>query len=222
MSELRFFLDTAERTEWQRWLPGGLFAGITTNPTLLRRAGVRCDVPTLATFAHDAIVMGAGEVHLQAWGEDGNALLACGRALAAIDHRICVKLPLTAAGLQAAHELIGDTVRVTFTACFDASQVLPAIALGADYVAPYLGRINDSGRDGFAEVERMQRMVAAQGASLRILVASLRAPEDVARLAAVGLKTFTLSPALAEALLDNAQTAAAVAQFEADAVGAGA
>ena len=217
MSELRLFLDTAERAEWHRWLPLGVFAGITTNPTLLRRAGVRCDVPTLATLAHDAIVMGAGEIHLQAWGDGGDALLACGRALAAIDHRVCVKLPLTPAGLQAAHELIGDTVRVTFTACFDTSQLLPALALGADYVAPYLGRINDSGRDGFAEVERMQRVVAAQGASLRILVASLRLPEDLARLAAAGLKTFTISPALAEDLLANAQTAAAMAQFEADA-----
>lgn len=219
MSELRLFLDTAERAEWQRWLPGGWFAGVTTNPTLLRRAGVPCELPALAALAHDAIVMGAGEIHLQAWGEHADALLACGRSLAAIDHRVCVKLPLTAAGLLAAHELIGDTVRVTFTACFHASQVLPAIALGADYVAPYLGRINDSGRDGFAEVERMQRVVAAQGAPLRVLVASLRLPEDVARLAAAGLKTFTISPALAEALLHNAQTAAAVAQFEADAGG---
>ena len=212
-------LDTADRNAWQRWLPRGLFTGVTTNPTLLKQPGIPCAVVALAPLAHEAIALGAGEVHLQAWGESAEALLGTGRALAAIDHRVCVKLPLSDAGLQAAHTLIGESVRVTFTACFDASQVLPAVALGADYVAPYLGRINDSGRDGFAEVECMQRIVEAQGAATRILVASLRAPADLARLAAAGLTSFTLSPALVQSMLENAQTAAAVAQFEVDAAG---
>lgn len=217
MSALRLFLDSAERTALQHWLPTGLFAGVTTNPTLLRRAGVACTVPALAELAREAVALGASEVHLQAWGTTAEALLACGKRLAAIDHRVCVKLPLTAAGLQAAHALIGESVRVTFTACFDASQVVPAIALGADYVAPYLGRINDSGRDGAAEIIAMQRMVEAQQSGLRILVASLRSPAELAQLAAAGLQTFTVSPALAGALLENTQTAAAAAQFEEDA-----
>ena len=222
MSALKLFLDSAERAAWQRWLPTGLFAGVTTNPTLLRHAGIACELPALRGLALGAIALGAGEVHLQAWGATADALAACGRSLGGIDHRVCVKLPLTVAGVQAAHALVGESVRVTFTACFDASQVLPAIALGADYVAPYLGRINDSGRDGMAEIITMQRTVEAQLSGLRVLVASLRAPQELARLAAAGLQTFTVSPALAEALLENTQTAAAAAQFEADAEGVGA
>ena len=219
MSALRLFLDSAERAAWQRWLPTGLFAGVTTNPTLLRRADMPCTVPALGELAREAVALGAGELHLQAWGNSPEAIWECGKMLAAIDHRVCVKVPLTAAGVQAAHVLIGESVRVTLTACFDASQVLPAIALGADYIAPYLGRINDSGRDGMAEIITMQRAVEAQQSGLRVLVASLRVPQELAKLVAAGLQTFTVSPALAEALLAHAQTAAAMAQFEADAVG---
>ncbi|MFZ9463985.1 MAG: thiamine pyrophosphate-dependent enzyme, partial [Vulcanococcus sp.] len=116
-------------------------------------------------------------------------------------------------GLQA------DGVPVTFTACYEPSQVLLAAALGVEYVAPYLGRICDRGRDGHAEVIRMQRCVDRLGSPLRLLVASLRQREDLARLAAEGLNTFTISPDMAEQLLAVEATLAAAAQFELDAAG---
>ncbi len=121
--------------------------------------------------------------------------------------------------------LIGAGVAVTFTACYEPAQVLLAAALGADYIAPYLGRITDLGRDGHAELTRMQRIVegVAQpvqaGAALRLLVASLRSAEDLARLAAEGLDTFTISPAIAAELFAVEPTLAAADQFELDALG---
>jgi transaldolase len=102
--------------------------------------------------------------------------------------------------------------------------VLLAAALGADYIAPYLGRISDLGRDGHAELTRMQRIVDSLSAEqatqpLQLLVASLRAPDDLARLAAEGLNTFTISPEIAAALFAVEPTLAAAAQFERDAQG---
>ena len=100
-----------------------------------------------------------------------------------------------------------------------------AAALGADYIAPYLGRITDLGRDGHAELTRMQRIVEGvarpvqAGAALRLLVASLRSAEDLARLAAEGLDTFTISPAIAAELFAVEPTLAAADQFELDALG---
>jgi len=96
--------------------------------------------------------------------------------------------------------------------------VLLAAALGVDYIAPYLGRISDLGRDGHAELIQMQRCIDALGSTLRLLVASLRSPSDLPRLAAEGLNTFTISPAIAEGLFSVEATEAAAAQFERDAL----
>ncbi len=221
---LRLLLDSADPHAWAEWLPTGLFRGVTTNPTLLRRAAQPCRLDHLAALSAQALDLGAQELHLQAWGAD---LLACGRDLAQLaPGRIWVKLPITRAGAAAARALIAEGWPVTFTACYEPAQVLLASALGADYIAPYLGRIGDLGRDGHAELRQMQRIVASLGPAaphrqpLRLLVASLRSPDDLARLAAEGLNTFTISPEIAAALFAVEPTLAAAAQFERDALGA--
>jgi len=214
---LRLFLDSADPQAWRQWLPSGLFRGITTNPTLLRRAGQPCSLEGLERLCGQALELGVQELHLQAWGSD---LLGCGRALAALaPGRIWVKLPITRAGADAARALIAEGHAITFTACYEPAQVLLAAALGAEYIAPYLGRIGDLGRDGHGELVRMQRCVDGVGSPLRLLVASLRSPDDLARLAAEGLDTFTISPAIAAALFAVEPTEAAAAQFERDAAG---
>ncbi len=214
---LRLFLDCADPQAWGQWLPSGLFRGITTNPTLLRRAAQPCTLERLEQLTAEALALGAQELHLQAWGHD---LLGCGRALAALaPGRIWVKLPITRAGADAARTLIAEGHAITFTACYEPAQVLLAAALGAEYIAPYLGRIGDLGRDGHGELVCMQRCVEGVGSPLRLLVASLRSTDDLARLAAEGLDTFTISPAIAEALFAVEPTEAAAAQFERDALG---
>ena len=214
---LRLFLDSADPADWRLWLPTGLFHGVTTNPTLLKRAGQPCDLSSLRALTQEALALGVRELHLQAWGHD---LLSCGRALADLaPGRIWIKLPITRAGVEAARGLQADGLPITFTACYEPAQVLAAITIGADYIAPYLDRISDLGRDGHAELIRMQRAVDGLGSPLRLLVASLRSPDDLARLAAEGLDTFTISPAIAEALFSVEATEAAARQFELDAAG---
>jgi transaldolase len=95
--------------------------------------------------------------------------------------------------------------------------MLIASALGADYAAPYLGRIGDAGRDGHAEVIAMQRAIEGLGSTTRVLVASVRETRDLSRLAAAGLHTFTLSAGLLSALFEQPETLAAARQFELDA-----
>ncbi|MCP9775208.1 transaldolase family protein [Cyanobium sp. WAJ14-Wanaka] len=218
---LRLLLDSADPKAWRQWLPTGLFHGVTTNPSLLRRAGQSCTTANLAVLSRQAEEFGAQEIHLQAWGANQIAMAECGQALAAmVPGKILVKLPITALGAAVAQQLISQNrIPITFTACYEAPQVLLAAALGAHYIAPYLGRISDQGRDGHREVIGMQRCLDGLGSSLRLLVASLRQKEDLSRLAAEGLTTFTLSPDLAEALFSCQATEAAAAQFEQDAAG---
>jgi transaldolase len=212
---LVFLLDSAERSAWREWLPLGLFRGVTTNPVLLQAAGVPCTLHALATLVGDAFELGAHEVQVQTWGRTRQAYLGNGRALAAFDPRIVVKVPTTVEGIAAAAILGAEGVRLTMTAVYNASQALLAGALGAAYAAPYFGRMNDAGRDGFGEIVAMGRAARAHGGRTRILVASLRQASDVARLAAEGLDTFTFSPKVAADFFADEATRTAVEAFEA-------
>jgi transaldolase len=215
---LRFFLDSADPLAWEEWMPSGFFHGITTNPSLLRQAGQICGMADLRSLSRRALDFGCQELHLQAWGREPEALLDCGLALSELaPGRITIKVPLTRAGARAAVPLIARGIPLTFTACYEAPQVLVAATLGARYIAPYLGRIQDLGRDGHQELITMQQCVDRSGSSLRLLVASLRATSDLSRLAAAGMTTFTLSPQLATALFSCEASNAAAARFDDDA-----
>jgi transaldolase len=215
---LRLFLDSADPRDWAAWLPSGLFHGVTTNPTLLRRVDRPCSLESLTTLTRQALDLGCREVHLQAWGQDADTLESCGRALAGLaPEQVLVKVPISRPGAAAAARLIGSGIRVTFTACYALPQVLVAAALGADYIAPYLGRLHDLGRDGSGEVVAMQRCARNLGSPLRVLVASLRRSTEMGLLATEGLDTFTISAAVAAELLACPETEEAAARFEQDA-----
>lgn len=214
LPHLQLYLDTADVDAWYTWLPTGLFHGVTCNPTLLERADVSCDVYTLRELSREALRLGAQEVHLQAWGESADELIGVGEALSRSDSRVVVKLPATVAGTTAARVLIDRTIPVTITAVYAVHQVLLAAALGASYVAPYLGRITDSGRDGRADVAQMQQVLNGVGSKTRILTASIRDIEDIPALAAEGVDTFTFSVGIAEAFFDVPATLEATAAFE--------
>ncbi|MCQ8241153.1 transaldolase family protein [Rhizosaccharibacter radicis] len=211
---LRLFLDTADRAAWTRWLPTGLFHGVTTNPTILERGGVRCSVDAIAGVVQEVLRFPVQEVQAQCWGTRTEALVDTGRQLAAIDPRVVVKVPVTEDGIRAVARFHALGIRTTMTAVYAAHQAITAAAAGADYVAPYYGRINDGGRDAAAVIRTMTAILRTAGGRTRLLVASLRSAEDLAALAAEGCDTFTFSPAVAEALFSDGQTAAAALAFE--------
>ncbi|MBE9066916.1 transaldolase [Leptolyngbya cf. ectocarpi LEGE 11479] len=213
-TNLRLYLDTADIAAWETWLPTEIFYGVTCNPLLLEQAQVPCTLGSLTQLATTAFELGAQEVQLQAWGETKQALIATGQALAKIDPRVVVKVPITQLGTIAAAALIAADIRVTMTAVYEVPQILIAAALGADYAAPYLGRINDAGGNGRKALAQMQHVLNGVQSSTRILAASIRDVNDLAYLAAQGLDTFTFAPRIATALFASEQTAAATAAFE--------
>ncbi len=210
---LRLFLDSADPEQWERWLPLGVFHGVTTNPLLLERAGRPCTLENLAALGDRAFALGAREIHLQAWGETTDQLVACGRKLVGLAPQVAVKVPATEAGLAAARRLIGEDIGVTLTAVYNAGQVLAGAALGCAYAAPYLGRLDDLGRDGTAEVVAMQELLQNTESPTRLLTASLRSWDKVVELAWEGCDTFTFGPAVAEGMVDDADTEDAADAF---------
>jgi transaldolase len=214
-TDLRLMLDCADDHQWEAWLPLGIFYGVTTNPLLLETAKVPCQVEALRVLARRALDYGVQEIQMQAWGGSVDRYVSTGQRLAEIDSRVVVKVPATKVGTAAAVKLIGAGVRVTLTGIYAVPQVLIAAAIGAEYAAPYLGRIHDSGRNGCEDLGMMQRSLNGVNSNLRLLVASIRRSEDISRLAAQGLNTFTVSVAIAEALFDVPATMQATEAFEA-------
>jgi transaldolase len=214
-SDLRLMLDSADERDWEEWLPLGLFYGVTTNPLLLERAQISCEVKALGVLAEKAFSRGVWEIQLQAWGGTVDLYIQTGHHLAEIDPRVVVKIPATKTGTAAAVKLIRAGVRVTLTGVYATPQVLIAAAIGAEYAAPYLGRIHDSGRNGCEDLGLMQRSLNGTHSNTRLLVASIRRTEDIATLAAQGLNTFTFSTAIAQQLFDVPATLNATEAFEA-------
>jgi transaldolase len=212
---MRILVDSADIDAIRTALRTGFVAGVTTNPTLLRRAGVaRSAVPTLARAALEA---GARELHLQAYADDTPGMISEGLRFVEIDPaRIHVKVVATPAGYAAAAALAAEGVNVTLTAVYTLSQALVAESVGARSIAIYLGRMRDAGADPMDLAGQMQELLRAQGAGVEILAASIRDPSELAELAIRGVASATVAPTILDGLLDSDLTARDAVAFATD------
>jgi TalC/MipB family fructose-6-phosphate aldolase len=214
---VRLYLDTADRTAAEGLLATGLFAGVTTNPTILQRAGAgAADIPGIHRWATAA---GAREVFFQAWGEDTPTLVRRGRELRELGDEVVVKLVASRAGTAACARLAADGVPTLLTAVYDPGQAIVAAAAGATYIAPYLRRLTAAGRDGTGAVLAMHELLTATGSRTRVLLASIPGVPAMVALARHGVGCFTMAPEIAEQFFTDELTAEAVRVFE-DAVAA--
>jgi TalC/MipB family fructose-6-phosphate aldolase len=211
-ARVRLYLDTADRTAAESLLATGLFTGVTTNPTILQRAskGV-ADLRDIYRWAIDA---GAREVFFQAWGEDSATLIKRGQQLRDLGREVVVKFVATRAGSTACAALAARGVPTLLTAIYDPGQAMIAAAAGATYIAPYLGRLNDAGRPGIAEVVAMHEVLVATGSTTKVLLASIRSVPDMVAVARHGVDCFTMAPTVAEQFFTDPTTAEAARTFE--------
>ena len=209
--ERRFYVDSARVDEVSEVLRDGLVHGVTTNPTILERAHRSvADAPELyARWVSE----GAHEVFFQAWGESRGQLLHAAEGILALGPKAVVKVPATRDGFVAAAELSRSGATVLLTAVYSPAQALMAATLGVRYIAPYLGRMQDSGLDGIAEIAEMTALVAGSGTD--VLAASLRTPDAIVALAVLGVPYFTAAPAVILAVLHHDVSERSSMEFEA-------
>jgi transaldolase len=209
---VRLYLDTADRRAAEGLLDTGLFAGVTTNPTILQRAGAGVtDIPAIYRWATAA---GAREVFFQAWGEDTATLVERGHELRGLGDEVVVKLVASRAGTAACAHLAADGVPTLLTAVYDPGQAIAAAAAGATYIAPYLRRLTAAGRDGIGDVVAMHELLTATGSPTKVLLASIPDVPAMVVLARHGVDCFTMAPAVAEQFFADELTADAVRTFE--------
>lgn len=207
----RLYVDSADTDRVSRLLSAGVVHGVTTNPTILERGGrTAAEIPDLYARWVDE---GAREVFFQTWGGDTDSFLRNAEGIRALGDRVAVKVPATAAGFAAASALVRDGATVLVTAVYSVAQALACASIGAQYIAPYLGRMRDAGMDGDALIARMQEMCA--GSDANVLAASLRSADDITGLRASGVPYFTAAPDVLDQLLFHEVSDSSAAEFDA-------
>lgn len=198
---MNIFIDSADVAELAELAVTGLVDGVTTNPSLIAKAG-KPIFPTLKAIC-DIV---PGPVSAEAVATDAAGLVAEGRKLMEIAPNIVVKLPLTMEGLKACRTLVADGAQTNVTLCFSAVQALLAAKAGATYISPFLGRLDDGGQDGMELIREIRAVYDNYGFDTEILAASVRTPAHVRDAALVGADCATIPPAVFRALYRHALT----------------
>jgi TalC/MipB family fructose-6-phosphate aldolase len=191
--------------------------GITTNPTILLAALERGQKFPPEELARQLLDLCPGPVFLQPVADGADQLLAAARNYVAIDPaRIVLKLPMTADGLRVGKMLHGEGARIAYTAVYTLPQAYSGLLAGAEWIIPYFGRLRRAGLDACARVGEMARLLRVQHAETRLLVASLRSPEDIIEATMAGANDITAQPEVIRALVQSPLTNDAIATFNKD------
>ncbi|MFZ5608163.1 MAG: fructose-6-phosphate aldolase [Pseudomonadota bacterium] len=186
---MKFFVDTADVGQIRELAATGLLDGVTTNPTLVHKAG-----GDFLTTVKEIAKIVEGPVSAETVASDHETMLKEGRKLARIADNIAVKVPLTVDGLKTCKALRADGVLVNVTLCFSANQALLAAKAGASFISPFVGRHDDIGQDGMALIADIKTIYDHYDFNTEILVASVRHPIHVLDAARMGADVCTIPP----------------------------
>lgn len=208
---MQFFLDTAEIKEIETGLEWGLVDGVTTNPSLIAKAGK----PYLGTVKAIAKLV-PGPVSGEVLATEYEEILAQGRRLAGLAENVVVKVPLIPAGLRAVATFTKEGIRTNVTLCFSAAQALIAAKAGASYISPFVGRLDDVGEDGMRLIDEIVTIYRNYDFDTQVLVASVRHPIHVIQSAQMGADVATLPFKVLEQLYKHPLTDVGLERFLAD------
>lgn len=209
---MKFFVDTADIAEIKDLADTGLLDGVTTNPSLVAKSGRQF----LDLVAEICEVVN-GPVSAEVASTDYETMMAEGRKISKISHKIAVKVPLTPAGLKVCKALSSDGHMVNVTLCFSAAQAILAAKAGATFVSPFVGRLDDIGQDGMEMIREIVDIYRNyDDFKTEVLVASIRNPIHITKAARMGAHVVTAPPAVLRQLFNHTLTDKGLAQFVAD------
>jgi transaldolase len=209
---MKFFVDTADLAEIRDLAATGLLDGVTTNPSLIAKAG-----KDFKSLIAEICAVVPGPVSAEVAATDYETMLAEGRLLAKIAANVTVKVPLTWDGLKTCKVLTGEGTMVNVTLCFSATQALLAAKAGATFISPFVGRIDDTGHDGMTLIREIRQIYDNYpGLGTEILAASIRTVNHVRDAALIGADVATIPASILKALIGHPLTDKGLAQFVAD------
>ena len=204
---MKLYLDTAIYEEVEEAVGWGVIDGITTNPTLIAKAGQ--DHETQVKKICGII----GNVSAEVVSEKRDDMIVEGRRLAAWHKNVIVKVPLTPDGLAAGKVLAKEGTRINVTLCFSVNQALLAASIGAYIVSPFAGRLDDINEDGMAVVKDIVDAYRQQSIPTKVLAASIRTPMHVTQAALAGADIATMPFAVLKQMFNHPLTDAGIKRF---------
>jgi len=200
---MKFFVDTANIDEISELSEMGVVDGVTTNPSLIYKSG-RDFKEVIKEIAR--IV--SGPISAEVTSLDKNEMIDQGLELSKIANNIVIKVPLTEHGLIACKNLSKKSIKVNVTLCFSSSQALIAAKMGATYISPFIGRLDDISNEGLNLIEEIITIYNNYSDRLNteVLVASIRSPLQVAQVAQMGADVATIPPKIIKQMIKHPLT----------------
>ncbi|GFN41737.1 MAG: fructose-6-phosphate aldolase [Nitrososphaerota archaeon] len=208
---MKIFLDTANLESIKMYNDMGLLDGITTNPSLLSKEG-----GDPHKTMEEIVNIIKGDVSLEVVATEYDGMMEEGRRLRKYGENVVVKCPMTADGLKACKALTAEGIPVNVTLVFSPNQALLAAKAGAKYVSPFIGRLDDVGKDGMLLIKEIKQIFSNYNFGTQILVASIRHPMHVVDAAKIGADVVTLPASVLEKMLKHQLTDIGLKNFLAD------
>lgn len=209
---MKFFVDTANVDEIRELADIGLLDGVTTNPSLINKAG-KDFIETVTEICK--IV--DGPVSAEVAATDYETMMKEGEKLSTIADNVCVKVPLTPAGLKVGKNLVDNGQDINVTLCFSAAQALLAAKIGATFVSPFIGRLDDIGQEGIQLIRDISDIYAGYDhINTQVLAASVRGAQHVVQAALAGADVVTVPPAVLHQMFNHPLTDNGLDKFVSD------
>jgi transaldolase len=213
---MKFFIDTANLAQIKEAHALGILDGVTTNPSLMAKEGIKGEDAVMKHYATICDLVD-GDVSAEVFSLNFDEIVEEGKRLADIHPNIVVKVPMTRDGVKALKYFSDNGIRTNCTLVFSAGQAILAAKAGAQYVSPFIGRIDDSNWDGMELIEQLSNIFAIQGYKTEILAASIRSPLHIVKAAEAGADVCTCPLESILGLLKHPLTDIGLAKFMEDA-----
>ena len=208
---MKFFVDTADVSAISELNELGMVDGVTTNPSLILKAG-----RDIREVTREICALVDGPVSAEVVATESASMIQEGRSLAEIADNIAVKVPMTWDGLKACRTLADNGCMVNVTLCFSVNQALLAAKAGASFISPFIGRLDDINLDGLDLIGDIRLVYDNYGFETEILAASIRSVNHIADCARIGADVATAPPGVIRKLVDHPLTDRGMEAFLAD------
>ncbi|QIW20110.1 fructose-6-phosphate aldolase [Bacillus thuringiensis] len=215
---MKFFIDTANLEDIKKAYKLGVLAGVTTNPSLVAKEGIKFE-DRIAEICQAVPKVESVSAEVTPDAVTAEEMIAQAEELIKInggDKNITIKLPMTLAGLEACRYLTEKGVKTNVTLIFTVNQALLAARAGATYVSPFLGRLDDISEDGVLLVAKIAELFDIHQLDTQIIAASVRHPDHVTRVAMAGAHIATIPYKVIEQLAMHPLTDQGIEKFAAD------
>lgn len=215
---MKFFIDTANLAQIQEAEHLGVLDGVTTNPSLMAKEGIRGEENILEHYRKICEIV-PGDISAEVIATDYEGMILEGEKLASLSPQIVVKIPMIKDGIRAIRYFSEKGIRTNCTLVFSAGQALLAAKAGATYVSPFIGRLDDISNDGLGLISDIRLIYDNYGYNTQILAASVRHTMHIIDCAKIGADVITAPLSAILGLLKHPLTDSGLEKFLSDAKG---